>query len=294
VSVDDRLQTGPACLSALDKVHEVAVRVAEDEFTRASVALLDPPLGPDAVLPVGIDRIDVDRTHVQRPGEGRGPSHGVSPPRNCTTRPSRASSHHVGSPTSGACARSSNPAQPRSEHYLDYFHGTLAVSPTAQWIADRWAMENPWESEAGPSVRNLCRRNYYWGHPMCWVADDHLALSGIGFDVDHMLPGVRIFNVVTGHEVNAFAGHGGPLFFDHYLYSGAPDSLHVWDVRTREHLGGIPEFSPTRHHPGSHELASLSPESIVRWPCHAHNRGRPVPTRIASCRISCPDRTMCR
>jgi hypothetical protein len=155
-------------------------------------------------------------------------------------------------------------------------------------------MENPWESEAGPSVRNLCRRNYYWGHPMCWVADDHLALSGIGFDVDHMLPGVRIFNVVTGHEVNAFAGHGGPLFFDHYLYSGAPDSLHVWDVRTREHLGGIPEFSPTRHHPGSHELASLSPESIVRWPCHAHNRGRPVPTRIASCRISCPDRTMCR
>ena len=72
----------------------------------------------------------------------------------------------------------------RPEHYLDYFHGTLAVSPDQQWIVDdgwvwapagiprtwnfrRWIEENPWESEDGPSVRWLCQRWGVGGLPHC-------------------------------------------------------------------------------------------------------------------------------
>jgi hypothetical protein len=176
----------------------------------------------------------------------------------------------------------SGEGQPRPEQYLDYFHGTLNVSPTEQWIADdgwvwhpigvprswnlqRWTTQNPWESEDGPSVRRLCMRNYHWGHPMCWVGDDELAISGIGFDDEHMLPGVRVFNARSGQEINTFAGPDGQLFFDGHLYASSANGLEVWDVHTAERLGSVSGFVPSRHHRGAHELITPLPESILRW-----------------------------
>ena len=74
--------------------------------------------------------------------------------------------------------------QSEPAHYLDYFHAGLMASPNGEWIADngwiwhpvgavriwslrKWVEENVWESEDGPSLRTLCRRDYFWGKPLC-------------------------------------------------------------------------------------------------------------------------------
>lgn len=98
----------------------------------------------------------------------------------------------------------------RPEHYLDYFHGRLVVSPDGQRIADdgwvwhpvgiptvwdlgRWLDTNPWESEDGPSRMPLAGRAYFWDHGMCWFDCERIALSGIGEDDDWMVDGARVF-----------------------------------------------------------------------------------------------------
>jgi hypothetical protein len=173
--------------------------------------------------------------------------------------------------------------QPRPEHYLDYFHGALHRSPGGRWLADdgwvwhpvgvpsvwdlhRWLDDNAWESENGPSRRQLCWRDYHWTTPMCWVGENLLAISGIGSDGEAMLAGVRIFDVTTGVEVITFAGPTGPLFADaHRLYAAAPHGLTVWDPATGERTGTVPGFIPTSRHPGTGELATIGDRALRRW-----------------------------
>ena len=167
-------------------------------------------------------------------------------------------------------------------HYLDYFHGALAVSPSGAWIADdgwvwhptgilrSWSVEawlngNVWESEDGPSVRALCARDYYWDKPICWVGETALAVSGIGSDDDHIIPGTRVFDVKSGAEQLAFAGPDGELFYDERLFSSNPDGLQVWDPSTGERLARLEGFRPTRHHPSARELIELRGDHLLRW-----------------------------
>ncbi len=87
----------------------------------------------------------------------------------------------------------------RPEHYLDYFHCSLSVSPGQQFVAGngwvwqpsgrvdtwsipRWVNENAWESEDGLSKRRLCWREYYWDGPLCWLDDQRLTVWGYGQD----------------------------------------------------------------------------------------------------------------
>ncbi len=174
-------------------------------------------------------------------------------------------------------------ADERPPHTLDYFHGGLHVSPDGRWLADdgwvwspvglpvvwdldRWLRANVWESEDGASRRQLCQRAYRWDVPMCFVGDGLLAVSGIGFDDDAMLSGVRIFSAASGHEVSSFAGPAGPLFSDgHRLYSAEPDGLQIWDPVTGHHTGAVPGFFPTCHRRGSGELASAANGVLRRW-----------------------------
>ena len=93
----------------------------------------------------------------------------------------------------------------RPQHDLDYFHGGLAVSPDGEWIVDngwvwhpvgivaswslrRWLEDNPWESEDGPTKRDLCARNYYWDGPLCWIGGRTLAVWGYGNDEENLIP----------------------------------------------------------------------------------------------------------
>src|SRR5262249_44448040 len=100
----------------------------------------------------------------------------------------------------------------RPEHYLDYFHGALYLSPQNRfvlddgwvwhpvgiprvWSLERWISDNVWESEIGAARLRLCARDYYWDHGMAWIDDARVAVGGIG-DVDiEMIDGARIFDI---------------------------------------------------------------------------------------------------
>lgn len=173
--------------------------------------------------------------------------------------------------------------EPCPDHYLDYFHGRLHLSPSGARIADdgwvwqpvgiprvwhlrHWLADNPWESEDGASVRQLCVRDYHWTSPMCWITDDLFAISGIGSDDDVMLPGVRIFDAASGTEVGTFAGPTGELFSDGTrLYSAGADGLDIWDPDTGHRTGTVAGFTPTSHHRGAREFAGVTGRTLRRW-----------------------------
>ena len=158
---------------------------------------------------------------------------------------------------------------PRPEHYLDYFHAGLVVSPDGRFVAEdgwawapigvvvawdlrRWLRENPWESEDGPSRHPLCWRDYHWNGPLCWVGADRLAVWGYGADSEWLIPAVRVFDAHTGRETHWFPGPRGELAFDRELFSfEAAEGTSVWDAGTGERLLRDPEFCPHRYHPGA-------------------------------------------
>lgn len=182
------------------------------------------------------------------------------------------------------------------EHYLDYFHCGLSVSPGQEWVADngwvwhpwgmvrswnlsRWRSANPWESEDGPTVRALCDRAYLWDAPLCWVDATTLAVWGEGRDDEQMLPAVQLFDVVSGARVGGFAGpdvapHSvwppteglrGWMAFDRWLFAVSPQhGTGVWDVATGERLHHDPACAPTAYHRGARQFLTLLPDASLR------------------------------
>lgn len=181
--------------------------------------------------------------------------------------------------------------QDTPDHYLDYFHGALSVSPSGRWIADdgwvwhplgvvrcwdlqRWLHDTVWESEDGATVRAVCSRSYYWGAPMCWLDDRRLVVTGIGFDDDHIIPGVRVFDVDENEELLAFVGPQGQLFSDALrLYSANPDGVQIWNPRTGHRTARLPGFVPTHHNPWAAELVCFAPDHATRWQTPAADGG---------------------
>ena len=170
----------------------------------------------------------------------------------------------------------------RPEHYLDYFHGGLAVSPDGRFVSDngwvwspvgavvvwdlrRWLRENPWESEDGPSRRSLCWRDYFWDGPLCWIGNDRLAVWGYGTDDEWLVPAVRVFDAASGREVYWFAGPRGELTFDGELFSNdLVEGTSVWDVDTGERLLRDAAFCPYRYHSGAKTFLTLLPGGHYR------------------------------
>ena len=163
---------------------------------------------------------------------------------------------------------------PDPEHYLDYFHGALYVSPdgtsvvddgwgwhpyglVATWSLDAW-LSNPWESEDGPTWKQFCWREYYWGHGIAWLSDQLVAVGGIGDDDDWMIDGARVFDSTTAREIHSFAGPSGLFLSDgRWLYASDEDGLSRWDPTEGCRTGRISGFRPTRLHRGAGELAEL-------------------------------------
>ncbi len=170
----------------------------------------------------------------------------------------------------------------RPEHYLDYFHGELSVSPggerivdngwawhpvggVAIWSLGRWAEENRWESEDGPSRQVLCWRDYYWGGPLCWVDDRMLAVWGYGNYVENLIPAAQIFDTQTGRLIRWFAGPVGTFAFDRYLFSSSPEAgTSVWDIASGERVLHDAAFNPTCFHPGTREFITLTTSGGLR------------------------------
>ncbi|HKD98113.1 MAG TPA: hypothetical protein VKB69_10975 [Micromonosporaceae bacterium] len=173
----------------------------------------------------------------------------------------------------------------RPDHYLDYFHGALLISPDARrilddgwiwqpygvptvWDLDKWLGGDVWESEDGSSRRHLCVRGD-WDRPAVWLDADRVAISGLGTDADDMCPGVRVFDTALdapgiGHvpgcvEVIAFEGPEGKLFCrGSLLFAAAPTGFSVWDPQDGVLLVTVPGYSPGQLHPVTGEFAELT------------------------------------
>lgn len=148
-----------------------------------------------------------------------------------------------------------------SEHYLDYFHGRLSISPDGKWIADdgwiwhpfgqvsiwnldEWLDNDVYESEDGASRQNLNLRAYLWDVPLCWIDDSQLAIWGIGNDDEQMIDGVTIFDVKSGDELVQFVGPSKSAFWSDgkHLFSNENDGLHRWDIEWGVRTGRVEGF----------------------------------------------------
>lgn len=188
----------------------------------------------------------------------------------------------ISDPKTGALLTERSPTsygrdEERPEHYLDYFHGNLAVSPDGEWVVDngwvwqpvgvvtswslrRWIEANPWESEDGPSKQALCDRAYFWDGPLCWTDDRTVAVWGYGNDDENLIPAAVLFDVETGRRLRWFAGPVGSFAFNRRLFSySAGAGTSVWDVATGERLLHDASFCPTAYHPGAGEFITALP-----------------------------------
>lgn len=208
----------------------------------------------------------------------------------------------VSDPSTGALLTERGPTkysqgEQRPKHYLDYFHGALHLSPSGQeilddgwiwhpvgmiraWSLEPWLSGNVWESEAGPSQKSVCARNYYWDHGIAWLDERRVAIAGIGDDDEAMLEGARIFDMAVPvgastewhgdiswrRELRAFAGPKGQFFSDgHWLYSSEDGGLLRWNFEDGFHTGTVSGFHPTHHHRGARELVELRGSEMLRW-----------------------------
>jgi hypothetical protein len=185
----------------------------------------------------------------------------------------------------------------RPQHYLDYFHGGLYLSPGGTrilddgwvwhpvgipviWSLERWLSENGWESEDGPTRKDVCAREYYWDHGIAWLDENRVAIGGIGDDEAEIVDGARIFDITsTGNagrrwrsdwqwarEVTAFAGPAGRFFSDgKWLYSANKTGLARWDLESGSRTGYIENFHPTHHHLGARQLVQLAGDILLQW-----------------------------
>lgn len=170
----------------------------------------------------------------------------------------------------------------RPEHYLDYFHGALHVSPGSRWIADdgwvwapvglprswsleRWLGGNVWEGEDGESCRTLRQADYHWDSAMCWLDDRRIVVWGLGTDDEAMLPGATVLDVETGAQVSQFAGPAGRLWSDgRRLYAAGEQGLTVWDPLTGERTAVLPELDVLAHHPDLDEFVVRRDDKLHR------------------------------
>jgi hypothetical protein len=171
----------------------------------------------------------------------------------------------ISDPYSGKLLSERAPASYRSgeerpPHYLDYFHGALYASPgntrilddgwvwhpmgiPVVWNLDSWISDNPWESEDGPTRKEICAREY-WDDAMTWLSEEKVAISGIGDDDIELIDGARIFDITSvgktgdrrhsdwnwAREITVFPGPAGKFFSDgKRLYSSDETGLSRWD-----------------------------------------------------------------
>lgn len=171
-----------------------------------------------------------------------------------------------------------------SEHYLDYFHGQLSVSPNNNWLIDNgwewhplgsvtswnineWIINNVWESEDGKSKKSLWWGKYDWNEPVCWISETEIGIVG-RFDYDlvdeddiHNYTSdllFRIIDVRDGRELKRFNIDDGNLFFDEYLYCSSQDrGFKIYDIITGNEIYNENSINTKVYHSMSKEFLSI-------------------------------------
>jgi len=174
-------------------------------------------------------------------------------------------------------ARATPPAG--DQHYLDYFHAGLQVSPggtmiadsgwawapfgvVATWSLERWLDDHPWESEDGRSRRDFSWRES-WDLPLCWIDDARLIIGGHGDIGATYDAAVDIYDARSGKLERWFAGPeaGAELVFDRVLFALGRE-LEVYDVERGGRLARDPHVT-ARYHPSAKCFATLPRERRI-------------------------------
>jgi hypothetical protein len=182
-------------------------------------------------------------------------------------------------PRTGESVTARAPIEHGSDHYLDYFHSGLEVSPGGSWIVSNgwiwhpygsvvaWSVDawlaNPYESEDGPTRRSVAGAGYLWDRPLCWLDDKTLALWGLGDDDENMLAAVRIVDVASGAERTWFPGPSGDLVFDRELCSWDGDGLAVWNIARGTRLYTDATMTDVSYHPSAKVFVSRATGTIT-------------------------------
>ena len=202
--------------------------------------------------------------------------------------------------------------QPDPDHYLDYFHGRLYVSPEGgrifddgwvwhpvvvgvTWSLNDWLQKNPWESEDGASRGSFSMRDD-WNIPACWIDEDHLALWGWAdwddeeFAETSQGSGVCIFDFGASREPAvrrvpmALTGMVSALFSDgRHVFVVADNGTTVWDIASGLQVAAA-DFIPLLHDRTRGRLVAWAADSITEWalpPVRDAEQGGTNPTQTA-------------
>jgi hypothetical protein len=174
--------------------------------------------------------------------------------------------------------------EPRPEHYLDYFHCGLLVSPNCKWIADdgwiwqpfgeihvwniaQWIERNVWESEDGPTKKAYYQRVSVWDYPICWIDDKYLAICGIdGEYSDELIPSIiNVADVENGGSRILFSGpEEGNFVFDQHLFDFSKEiGMTIWDINTGERIFVDHSFCPDIYLAQSKQFLTLLKEDKI-------------------------------
>lgn len=164
----------------------------------------------------------------------------------------------------------------KPEHYLDYFHAALSVSPTGEWIAEdgwmwqpagatvswslaRWLDENPFESEDGPTRRHLGGIRDFWDAPAVWLSDEVLGIWGGRYDSVAPRGLLERHHVRTGERLAMVPCPEGVLVAEgqRLFVFGRETGLSVLDASTGDRLLHRPDVIPTAHRGGGEFLTLL-------------------------------------
>lgn len=170
--------------------------------------------------------------------------------------------------------------QEGNPQHLDYFHGTLTLSPSGRWLFDdgwvwhpdgvrtvidveAWLGGDVYAAEHGMRLGELCDE---WDHPVAWIDDETVAVQRLGEDWQHMIDGVQLIDVQSGLTVQMFAGPAGPMWaYERLLYVAADGGLEVWSPAEEARIGFVEGFRPTAQDPRTGALAELSDGRLRCW-----------------------------
>jgi hypothetical protein len=180
----------------------------------------------------------------------------------------------------------------RPEHYLDYFHGSLSVSPNETWIVDAgwiwhpvgvdraWSlgawMKNPFESEDGASVVKFRYHDNCWDTPVCWIDDDTPVLWGFGNDDQSMIAAALVYSMREQRLERWFVGPrvrpsrafpprslADSWVFDRWLFAiSDEEGTTVWDTASGERIASDPQLKPTRYHRRSRVFVTVGADHL--------------------------------
>jgi len=180
--------------------------------------------------------------------------------------------------------------EPEPDHYLDYFHGVLYLSPDGArvfddgwvwqpfgypeaWELAAWLDGNAWESEDGPTKTGFCGLEC-WDRAVTWIGSHRVAIEDTGDDETPAC--TRVFDLTQAAapgpgrtrqatEIALLHGPEGRFFSDGTsLLSSGAGGLSCWDPLTGARTGFTAGFTPAYYHPAARELVELSDGKLRR------------------------------